>query len=370
MQSEKIDWLTLVRTKGVSNRILLPLINQSVSLNELISNASDDVAEKIEKAFEQQDHAQRDLDLAWLENSHNHLISINQPEYPDLLREIPDPPVVLFVQGKADILDLPQLAIVGSRNPSKTGIDNAFAFSRHLAESGLVITSGMALGIDGKAHQGCLAAAGMTLAVVGTGTDRVYPASHHRLAHQIVENGAIISEFPPGTEPKAAHFPQRNRIISGLSLGTLVVEATIKSGSLITARLAIEQGREVFAIPGSIHNPQSKGCHKLIKQGAKLVETAQDIIEELAALLAGFEHQLATPACQVDENEQQITEAFDEEYQLLLDKMGWDPISVEALVNATRLPAESVSSMLLLLELQGHVSSAPGGYFNRTTPSS
>jgi len=370
MQCAKIDRLTLARTKGVSSRVLLPLIDQSATLDELISNATGSLAEKIHQAFQQQDPVQRDADLAWLEGQHNHLISIDEAEYPDLLREIPDPPMLLFVQGNMHLLGMPQIAIVGSRNPSRTGLDNAYAFARHLAESGLTITSGMALGIDGKAHQGCLAANGMTLAVVGTGTDRIYPASHHQLAHQIVENGAIISEFPPGTQPKAAHFPQRNRIISGLSLGTLVVEATIKSGSLITARHATEQGREVFAIPGSIHNPQSKGCHKLIKEGAKLVETAQDIIEELGALLAGVEHHQSVTYQQVDDKQAENSEAFDEDYQLLLNKMGWDPISVEALVAATRLPAKSVSSMLLLLELQGHVSSAAGGYFSRTIPSS
>lgn len=365
MQCSEQEWLSLVRARGVGNRTLLPLIRQSANLDALLCNASGPIADNISRAVRQPDSRHQQQDMIWLENSKNHLLPITDPRYPQLLLQTDDPPVALFIHGDPDLLSLPQLAIVGSRNPSKSGLDNAFAFARHLAGSGMTITSGMALGIDAQAHLGCLAADGTTLAVIGTGTDRVYPASHHKLAHQIAEKGAIISEFPPGTEPRAGNFPRRNRIISALSLGTLVVEATLKSGSLITAGHALEQGREVFAIPGSIHSPQSKGCHRLIKQGAKLVEQAQDIIEEFAPLISTLDIQ-DNPT---SDSPSSVQTGLDEDYLQLLEKMGWDPVSMEQIMHATSLPAESVSSMLLLLELQGHVSSAPGGYYSRTIPS-
>ena len=299
--------------------------------------------------------------LAWLENPGCHLLTLEDPDYPVLLKEITDPPPLLFVQGDPRTLSQPQLAIVGSRNPTPSGIINAREFAACLAAAGLTITSGMALGIDGAAHQGALEH-GQTLAIAGTGLDRVYPARHKALAHQILSRGALVSEFPPGTQAKPENFPRRNRIISGLSVGTLVVEATPRSGSLITARLALEQGREVFAIPGSIHNPQARGCHALIREGAKLVESAQDIIEELGALLGSL-----TPAPpQALSGNQTDPGGLDTEYQKLLESMGFDPISVDELINRTGLTPESVSSMLLLLELDGHVLSAPGGYYSRS----
>jgi DNA processing protein len=226
--------------------------------------------------------------LAWLAEPGHHLVTFTDPDYPPLLRQIPDPPLALYVLGDRACLSTPQLAVVGSRNPTPGGRENARAFARALAEAGLTITSGLALGIDGEAHRGALEADGRTIAVTGTGLDRVYPATHRALAHEIAARGALVSEFAIGSPPRAEHFPVRNRIISGLSLGTLVVEAAERSGSLISARLAGEQGREVFAIPGSIQSPLSRGCHRLIRQGAKLVETAQDILEELSAL-AGFQ---------------------------------------------------------------------------------
>jgi DNA processing protein len=250
--------------------------------------------------------------------------------------------------------------MVGSRNPTTGGERTARDFARHLAGCGLAITSGLAVGVDAAAHQGALEAGGITLAVTGTGLDRVYPARHRELAHRIAERGALVSEFPPGTPPLAGNFPRRNRIISGLSVGTLVVEAALKSGSLITARLAVEQGREVFAIPGSIHNPLARGCHALIRQGAKLVETADDIAEELAALLGGLSLEPVVDAGHADEGCHSLE---DPEYQRLLQAMGHDPVSVDQLVARTGFTAETVSSMLLLLELQGHVSSSPGGFF-------
>ncbi len=234
-----------------------------------------------------------DQDLRWLEGPDNHLLTLGHPDYPTLLAELPDAPPLLFVHGDPGVLSLPQLAIVGSRNPTPGGESTARDFARHLAAAGVTVTSGLALGVDGAAHEGALDAEGVTVAVMGTGLDRVYPARHRDLAHRIAVRGALVSEFAPGTPPKGDHFPRRNRIISGLSLGTLVVEAALRSGSLITARLASEQGREVFAIPGSIHNPLARGCHALIRQGAKLVETGQDILDELGPL-AGLLAQTTT----------------------------------------------------------------------------
>ncbi len=299
-------------------------------------------------------------DLEWLEQPNNHLLTLDHPDYPDLLREIPDPPPLLFVHGNPAVLSAPQIAIVGTRNPSTPGRETAQGFARFLAGAGLTVTSGMALGIDAAAHEGALGT-GTTLAVTGTGLDRVYPARHRELAHRIAANGALVSEFPPGTPPAAQNFPRRNRVISGLSLGTLVVEAALRSGSLITARCAAEQGREVFAIPGSIHNPLARGCHALIRQGAKLVETGNDIIEELGALLGGLEAAARTPAA-----EPAAARELDPEYQRLLEQMGYDPVPVDLLVQRTGLTAEAVSSMLLILELEGQVAALAGGRYCRS----
>lgn len=304
-----------------------------------------------------------ETDLRWAEQPGNHLITLHDPGYPAQLREIPDPPPLLFVHGDPEVLRTPQLAMVGSRNPSMSGIETAREFAYHLAASGLSITSGLAIGIDGACHSGAMEAGGITIAVTGTGLDRVYPASQHELAHKIAEQGALVSEFPPETQVRPGNFPRRNRIISGLCLGTLVVEAAHKSGSLITARLASEQGREVFAIPGSIHNPLARGCHRLIRQGAKLVETAGDILEELAPLLRDLE-----PLPPHADNSEAVYQQrkLDPEYQLLIECMGFDPVQIDLLIERSGLTAEVVSSMLILLELEGHVSSAPGGIYCRT----
>jgi DNA processing protein len=270
---------------------------------------------------------------------------------------------VLYVQGDPEVLADPQLAIVGSRNPTPSAVETTREMARHLAACGLTVTSGLAIGIDGAAHEGALLA-GRTLAVLGTGPDRVYPAVHRQLARRIAEGGALVSEFPPGVGPRPENFPRRNRIISALSLGTLVTEAALRSGSLITARLAGEQGREVFAVPGSIHNPLARGCHALIKEGAKLVETAGDILEELAPTLRPFtrrgEDQLS-PADAVRSRE----EALDEDYRALLAALGHDPVPTDILVRRTGIAANDISSMLLLLELEGYVSSQPGGRYSR-----
>jgi DNA processing protein len=242
------------------------------------------------------------------------------------------------------------------------GLDHARQFAHALAQAGLVVTSGLALGIDGAAHRGALDAQGATIAVCGTGLDRVYPARHRALAHEIAEHGALVSEFLLGTPPEAEHFPIRNRLISGLALGTLVVEAALKSGSLITARLANEQGREVFAIPGSIHSPQARGCHALIRQGAKLVETAQDIVEELGAL-ASFALTQTSPA--EDATVKDMMGELPKAAHRTLDSLGFDPATFDELVERSGLTASDVSSMLVVLELKGLVASIPGGRFQR-----
>ncbi len=296
-----------------------------------------------------------DYDLDWLEQQNNSVLTFNDTNYPLQLKEIADPPPILFVRGNPALLSLPQIAIVGSRNPSALGKETAFSFARTLSLYGFVITSGLALGIDGASHRGALNAKGYTVAVAGTGLDRVYPARHKELATEIVNTGVMISEFPPGTTAKANHFPRRNRIISGLCQGLLVVEAAIQSGSLITARMALEQNREVFAIPGSIHNPLARGCNALIREGAKLVETTQDILEELNQYYQQDEELLPL-----------ITQStLDLEQQTLLNRVMFSPTSIDHLVENTGESVEAISSMLLILELQGYLEATAGGCYVR-----
>ena len=286
----------------------------------------------------------------WLEDSNNHVVTLADGDYPQSLLNISDPPLLLYVKGRLDLLNQPAFSIVGSRHATPQGIKNAEAFSESLSNQGLCIISGMAHGIDAAAHRGGLKARGSSIAVVGTGLDKVYPAANRELAHALAHQGVLISEFPLGTPPLAPNFPRRNRIISGLGLGCLVVEASLQSGSLITARLAMEQGRDVFAIPGSIHSPQSKGCHSLIKQGAKLVETAQDVLEELGGLLS-----VVTPTgCATTDNN-----------SALLEHLGYDPIDMNTLSNRSGLTVSELSAMLLTLELDGLVSKLAGGLYQR-----
>lgn len=262
------------------------------------------------------------------------------------------------MRGNAGLLSQPQIAIVGSRNPSRLGTATARSFAKSLAECGLVITSGLALGIDAASHQGALDAASPTIAVAGTGPDRIYPASHKNLAEAIIANGAIVSEFPPGTTAKAANFPRRNRIISGLAIGLLVVEAAKQSGSLITARLALEQNREVFAIPGSIHNPLARGCNALIREGAKLVETTHDILEELNLYFP--DNQKDNPVNSAD-----FQSTLDLEQQTLLNLIMFDSTSIDDLVEQTGTAVENIASMLLVLELHGYIEAVAGGCYRR-----
>jgi DNA processing protein len=297
-----------------------------------------------------------ETDLSWLAQPNNDVITLLDPLYPPQLKETYDPPPLLFLRGNKHLLSRPQMAIVGSRNPSREGRQIAYEFAYSLAQDGFTITSGLALGIDAASHEGALKATGHTVAVAGTGLDRVYPASHKALATEIVTHGVMVSEFPPGTVAKASNFPRRNRIISGLCLGLLVVEAARESGSLITARLALEQNREVFAIPGSIHNPLARGCNALIREGATLVETTEDIFKELSQYNQLYSLKPAT------NNQTELDLA----QQKLLNLVMFSPTSVDILVDESGYSAEVVSSMLLILELYGYISAAPGGGYLRT----
>lgn len=289
--------------------------------------------------------------LAWLGGAADrHALTPGDPAFPPLLLQTADPPLLLYVQGDPARLAQASVAVVGSRNPTPQGSQNAKAFAAALSAQGFVIVSGLAIGIDAAAHEGALTAAAGTLAVVGTGLDRVYPARHRDLAHRIAAHGALVSEFAPGTPPLPENFPLRNRIIAGLSLGTLVVEAAVQSGSLITARLAVEANREVFAVPGSIHSPQSKGCHALLKQGAKLVETAQDIVEELRGGGPAQATLPLSPAVPTDP---------------LLTALGHDPVTMDALIARTGWPAAELSARLMTLELDGQAARLPGGLYQR-----
>jgi DNA processing protein len=297
-------------------------------------------------------------DLDWLRTSNATILAVTDEEYPELLRQSPDAPPLLFVLGDAGALAEPQIAMVGSRNPTAGGVATARAFAMKFARAGITVTSGLALGIDAACHEGSLAGDGLTVAVLGCGLDQIYPKSHESLAARIAAAGAVISEFPPGVPPLPEHFPQRNRIIAGLSLGTVVVEAATRSGSLITARLAGTAGREVFAIPGSIHNERARGCHELIRQGAKLVECVEDVLCELKI---SFESQLLASPSTVAEKPLPLDKAS----KILLDALAFEPASIDSLIERTGLNSESIASMLMILELEGHVAPHPGGRYSR-----
>jgi DNA processing protein len=297
--------------------------------------------------------AQLEKTWHWLQGgSDRSVLTLGDPAYPPALLETADPPLLLYVMGDAGFLRRPCIAIVGSRNPTPQGADNARAFAATFSQAGLTVVSGLALGIDGAAHEGGVSGPGGTLAVVGTGLDRVYPRRHHELAHRITRNGALVSEYPLGMPPLPPNFPKRNRIIAGLAGGTLVVEAALQSGSLITARLAVEMGREVFAIPGSIHSPQSRGCHALIKQGAKLVDSAQDVLEELRWVSEPAQPAIAGPAGSTSPDP-------------ILAALGYDPASLDALCARTGFAPSELSARLLELELEGRVARLPGQLFQR-----
>ncbi|VAW81282.1 Rossmann fold nucleotide-binding protein Smf possibly involved in DNA uptake [hydrothermal vent metagenome] len=380
MSTTSIDNLTLFHTHGIGPvlysklleyfgsdaAILASSVKQRQEINlspQLIENLNRPNLEAI------------DRDQEWLEEKNNHIIDQTSPLYPPMLKEIHDPPILLYVHGNPDCLTDFQIAIVGSRNPTSNGKQSAFEFAHALGTGGFTITSGLALGIDGAAHKGALAAKARTLAITGTGLDRVYPAAHQPLAHKIAEQGALISEFPLGSAPEAHHFPRRNRIISALCTGCLIVEGALRSGSLITARHALEQGREVFAIPGSIHNPLTKGCHHIIREGAKLVENEQDIVDELASLLTA-QHELNS---RPDTNQQPTSVSntinkarhstnktnLEEDTQDLLNSIAFDPVSADTLCVRSGYNIEKINSMLLILELKGYINVQAGGCYTR-----
>ena len=367
MSDHSANWLALGRAPALGSACLRGLCDASVDPQTLLQASSAELS-KLGVSSRARDYLRSpdwhgvEQDLKWLQASEHHLLTLHDLTYPALLKAISDPPLVMFVVGDPECLALPQIAMVGSRNASRGGQRTCSEFAATMASAGLIVTSGLALGIDGAAHRGALSKAGITVAVLGTGPDRVYPAEHRELAEKIAATGALVTEYPPGTGVKRAAFPRRNRIISGLSIGTLVVEAAAKSGSLITARHALEQGREVFAMPGSIHNPLARGCHALIREGAKLVESVDDIFEELAPLLGTAIRSLKLDA---DPPQTGAVEP-DEHYARLLLAFEHEPVAVDMLANRTGLTASEVSSMLLILELDGYVDSQPGGVYLRS----
>ncbi|GAB2893083.1 DNA-processing protein DprA [Uliginosibacterium flavum] len=316
------------------------------------------IGERLAETLKKHDNvAQIEAALAWAGESGNAILSLADAAYPQALLQIPDPPTLIYVKGRVALLNAPSLAIVGARTATPQGEANAEAFAQALSQAGLTIISGLALGVDAAAHRGALKGASGTIAVVGTGADRIYPARNAKLAREIAEHGVILSEFPLGTPPAAYNFPRRNRIISGLARGVLVVEAAVDSGSLITARMAAEQDRDVFAIPGSIHSPLSRGCHKLIKQGAKLVESAEDVLEELR-----WARPSSMPAVTALAGADLQPMGEDADF---LAKMGFDPITPDTLVARAGLTPEALFAILTVLELDGRIARLPGGRFQR-----
>ena len=345
------DWLRFCLVPGLGNegqrKLLQAFGSPSAVLQQSQSVLSQYVRQSVAHAIaEGIDETVIATAESWLDDPLNQVLTLADADYPQALLNIADPPLLLYVKGRLDLLNEASLAIVGSRNATTQGLRNAEAFAQSVSEAGLCVISGLAQGIDAAAHRGGLQAKGASVAVVGTGLDKVYPASNRELAHQLAQQGCLVSEFPLGTPPLPANFPRRNRVISGLSLGCLVVEASLQSGSLITARMALEQGRDVFAIPGSIHSPQSKGCHSLIKQGAKLVERAQDILEELGYLP---KYAVADPSLE----------------HPLFEHLGFDPVDTETLARRSGLTIAELSAILLQLELEGAVATLPGGRYQR-----
>jgi len=364
-----VYWLRMHEIQGLGRQTTYQLLKAFGSAEAIFAAShanlrkvvSDDIANQI-KAETVSDQIK--ITLEWLAEPNNHLITLADEDYPRLLLETPDPPPILFAKGQLSCLQQPSIAILGSRNPTAQGEKNAHDFAMLLAEFGFTIVSGLAIGIDAAAHRGALASNGKTIAVVGTGLDIVYPAKHRELAHEIIKQGLLISEFSLGTPSLPQNFVQRNRVISGLSMGCLVVEASLQSGSLITAKFATEQDRDVFAIPGSIHSPQSKGCHQLIKQGAKLVDAVQDIVHELKS-----EHFVSLAAMPLKKNFIPAKNTSPEEIphadKALLDLMSFEPVTVEYLLQHSGLTSDTLSSILISLELDNKIASMPGGRYQR-----
>ena len=348
-------WLALILAPGLGTRSfsrLLQYFGEPLGWLDQPDRALQEAGLSSEqiKALNNPDPVANERCRTWLDEPGHHLIALNDPLYPPLLKQIPDPPPALFVAGNPDCLVGPQLAIVGSRNATPAGLDHARDFSATLAATGLIITSGLAAGIDGTAHSACLDAGGFTIAVTGTGLDRVYPARHRELAHRITHRGALVSQFPPGTGPKPGHFPVRNRLISGMSLGTLVVEAGLHSGSLITARLAATQGREVFALPATARDPGGAGCHRLIREGARLVTSVADVLEELPIEVLAS---LAAGAAPVDRTPPASAEAPRIAADPLLALLDGDGTVFDVLLARSGLDAAALNARLFELELEG-----------------
>ncbi|MFN2165378.1 MAG: DNA-processing protein DprA [Anaerolineae bacterium] len=369
MSERRMTWLRLAALPGLSGHQAGAALSalggpgglEAAGVRALVEAGLD---EPVARRLAQGPPASVESSLAWLdEQPGRSLLAWDDADYPPLLRAVPDAPVALFLEGDRDVLGLPHFAVVGSRNPTPQGSENARAFARHLARHGLVMCSGLAAGIDAAAHAGALDAQMPTTAVLGCGPDQVYPAANAPMAEFIRSEGLLVSEFLPGTPPRRENFPRRNRIISGLSVGVLVVEAARRSGSLITARLAGDFGREVFAIPGSIHNPMARGCHQLLRQGAVLVETAADIFTEIAGRVR-LESRPA-PGADAPRARRATEIPPDGDYVKLLEALGHDPADADSLVARTGLTAAELSSMLLILELQGVVESLPGGQYVR-----
>ncbi len=365
-----LPWLRLVHAKGFGPALLQKLLKGFGSFDQF-TQASDSrlasigVSAKVIDALNQPDEQRIEADLNWLEGGADRaIVPLNTPHYPPMLREIPDPPIVLYVRGDPEVLLTPQLAVVGSRKPSITAENHASTLCTELAGFGITITSGLALGVDACAHHGALQADGLTVAVTATGLDRVYPAKHQALAQQIAATGAIVSEFSIGTNPLPGHFPRRNRVISGLAYGTLVIEAALKSGTLTTAAHAAEQSREVFVIPGAVNNPQTRGSNMLIKSGATLVETTADILQQLAPLLPGaleFD-QTAMPLSYDDD-----IPTGDTPVARVLRAINHEALSVDEIIDATGLDLISVTNLTLDLELQGTIRADAAGRFIKVT---
>jgi DNA processing protein len=365
--AERSAWVTLTRTPTLNVAGLSAALEVLGTARGVVAASEADLERAGLPAAAREylvraDAAPRAAERAWLEDPSHHIVPFTDARFPALLRTCKCCPLALYVDGRAEVLNDPQLAIVGSRNPSAPGRDTAFEFAELLAARGLAIVSGLAEGIDSAAHRGALRASGVTLAVLGSGVDVIYPRGNLPLSLEIKRQGALVSEFPLGEPPRKQHFPQRNRIIAGMTLGTLVVEAARRSGSLITARLAGDYGRELFAVPGSIRNPLSRGCHELILQGAKLTETADDILTELN-FSAFFD--AAARAPQAVDAAGAFAPGMDKDHKILLDALGFDPVDLDVLVVRTGFKPEAVSSMMLILELEGHVQAAPGGHYAR-----
>jgi len=366
-QTDWEQWLVLIHSRNLSLRELnrrLQASSPGSTLAELDPNALSGFLGSLADTRVEAERKAIEADLKWLDGAADrHLLPLTDSRYPWLLRQIPDPPLGLFVSGNLECLDLPCLSIVGSRNPTPNGRETAAYFSKGLAELGFVVASGLARGIDGSAHRGALET-GATIGVCAHGLDTVYPRIHTRLAEEIRETGALVSEFPIGSPPHRNHFPQRNRIISGLSLGTLVVEAGLRSGSLITARLAAEQNREVYSVPGPINSPLSRGCHELIRNGATLAESMEDILHELKQYVR-FPAPLQPSG--IPSGIPSGVKNNNNEHAWFLDHMGYSPCTRDELVTRSGLTSGAVSSMLLMLELEGCVELCPGGTYVRVT---